>query len=135
MRRHPHHAPGRERCQNICGCKCFQCCKACNVMMVCGGGQSPSSPKGLTWHAAQHTNDGSRQCTCVPQAILFLHKLIPGKNCRRHAIYPTGVIQEGVKNLLLWKRHTQRKLATSMGVLKTTVHCWIVGSTICVHCS
>ena len=57
------------------------------------------------------------------------------KNCRRHAIYPTGVIQEGVKNLLLWKRHTQRKLATSIGVLKTTVQCWIVGSTICVHCN
>ena len=104
-------------------------------MMVCEGGQSPSLPKGLTWHAAQHTNDGSRQHTCVPQAILFLQKLIPAKNCRRHAIYPTGVIQEGVKNLLLWKRLTQRKLATSMGVLKTTVYCWIVGSTICVHCN
>ena len=50
-------------------------------------------------------------------------------------MYPTEVIQEGVNNLLLWKRHTQRKLVTSMGVSKTTVHCWIVGLTIHVHCN
>ena len=45
------------------------------------------------------------------------------------------LIQEGVKNLPLWKRHTQRKLATLMGALKTTVHHWIVDLTICVHCN
>ena len=50
-------------------------------------------------------------------------------------MYPTEVIQEGVKNLLLQKRHTQRQLVMSMGVLKTTVHHWIVGLTICVHCN
>ena len=33
----------------------------------------------------------------------------------------------------LRKRRTQRKLATSMGVSKTTVQRWIVASTICVH--
>ena len=33
----------------------------------------------------------------------------------------------------LRKRRTQRKLATSMGVSKTTVQCWIVASTIRVH--
>ena len=47
----------------------------------------------------------------------------------------TEVIQEGVKNLMLQKRYTQRKLATLMGVSKTTVHCWIVGSTIHVRCN
>ena len=47
----------------------------------------------------------------------------------------TEVVQEGVKDLQLRKRHTKRKLAMSMGVLKTTVHCWIVGSTIHVHCN
>ena len=50
-------------------------------------------------------------------------------------MYPTEVIQEGVKSLLLWKRHTQRKLAMSVGVSKTTVHHWIVGLTIHVHCN
>ena len=59
------------------------------------------------------------------------------KNCRKCAIYLTEIIQdkEGVKNLPLWKRCTQRKLAMLMGVLKTTVHHWIVGLTICVHCN
>ena len=44
-------------------------------------------------------------------------------------------IQESVKDVLLQKRHTQRKLVTLMGLLKTTVHHWIAGSTICVHCN
>ena len=70
----------------------------------------------------------------MPWVILFLQKVIPGKNCDRQAIYPTEFIQDGVKNLLL-KRHTQRKLAMSMGVSKTTVHCWIVGLIIHAHCN
>ena len=48
---------------------------------------------------------------------------------------PTEGIQEGVKNLPLQKRCTQRKLAMFMGVSKTTVHRWIVGLTISVHCN
>ena len=35
----------------------------------------------------------------------------------------------------LRKRHMQRNLAMLMGVPKTTVHCWIDASTICVHCN
>ena len=35
----------------------------------------------------------------------------------------------------LRKRHTQQKLAMSMGVSKTTVHHWIVASMIHVHCN
>ena len=42
-------------------------------------------------------------------------------------------MQEGVKNVPLRKWHTQQKLVTSMGVSKTTVHHWIVASTICVQ--
>ena len=45
------------------------------------------------------------------------------------------VIIKKVKDVLLWKRHTQRKLATSMGLSRTTVHHWIVGLTICIHCN
>ena len=56
-------------------------------------------------------------------------------NCRRHTIYPTEFIQEGVKDVPLWKRYTQRKLVMLMGVSKTTVHHWIVGLTIHVHCN
>ena len=104
-------------------------------MMVCRGGRSPSSPKGLTWHTAQYIDFGSGWHAHMPWVILFLWKLIPQKNCGRQSIYLTEVVQEGVKNLLLWKRHTQRKLAMSMGVLKTTVDCWIVGWTIRVHCN
>ena len=104
-------------------------------MMVYRGGQSPSSPKGSMWHTAQYINYGSRWHAHMPWVILFLWTLIPRKNCRRCTIYPTEVIQEGVKKLLLQKRCTQRKLAMSMGVSKTTVHHWIVGSTICVHCN
>ena len=87
------------------------------------------------WHAAQYIDYGSRQCAHVPQAILFVQKLIPGKNSGRLRIYPKEFIQEGVKNVLLWKRHMQRKLVMSMGVSKTTVHHWIVALTICVHCN
>ena len=93
------------------------------------------SPKGLMWHAAQYINYGSRQHACMPWVILFLQKLIPRNNCGRLPIYPKEFVQEGVKNVLLWKRHTQRKLATLMGVPKTTVHPWIVASTVCIHCS
>ena len=44
-------------------------------------------------------------------------------------------IEEGVKDVPLRKRRTQQKLATSMGVSKTTVHRWIVASMIRVHCN
>ena len=40
---------------------------------------------------------------------------------------------ECVKDVPLRKRQTQWKLATLMGVSKTTVQHWIVASTICVH--
>ena len=50
-------------------------------------------------------------------------------------MYLTEFIQEGVKNVPLRKKHTQQKLATLMGMSKQTVHCWIVASTIHVHCN
>ena len=102
---------------------------------VSGEVQSPLSPKGSMWHTAQYTNYGSMWHACMPWAILFLLKLIPRKNSRRPLIYPKEFIQEGVKIVLLQKRHTQRKLAALMGVSKTTVHHWIVASTIHVHCN
>ena len=55
------------------------------------------------------------------------------KNSGRPPIYPTEFVHEGVKDVPLRKRRTQWKLATSMGVLKTTDQCWIVASTIHVH--
>ena len=48
-------------------------------------------------------------------------------------MYPSEFIHEGIKDIPLQKRQTQRKLATSLGVSKTAVHCWIVDSTIQVH--
>ena len=57
----------------------------------------------------------------------------PQKNSRRWPMYPSEFVQEGIKNIPLWKRWTQRKLVTSLGVSKTMVHCWIVDLTIQVH--
>ena len=37
--------------------------------------------------------------------------------------------------MLLRKRRTQQKLVMSMGVSKTTVHCWIAASMIHVNCN
>ena len=59
---------------------------------------------------------------------------VPQKNCRRPPIYLSEFLCEGMKNIPLCKRQTQRKLAASLGVSKTTVQCWIVDSTIRVHC-
>ena len=47
--------------------------------MLCGGIQSPLSPKSLMWYTAQYIDYGSRQHANVPWVILFLWKLIPGK--------------------------------------------------------
>ena len=56
--------------------------------------------------------------------------VFPGKNSGRVPKYLPEFIEEGVKGILLRKRCTQPK---SMGVSKTTVHHWIVESTLCVH--
>ena len=55
------------------------------------------------------------------------------QNSRRPPIYLMEFVCEGVKDVLLRKQRTQWKLATLMGVLKTTVQHWIVASTIRVH--
>ena len=57
------------------------------------------------------------------------------KNSGRAPKYLPEFIEEGVKDVPLRKRRTQQKLATSMGVSKTTVHHWIVASMIRVHCN
>ena len=57
------------------------------------------------------------------------------KNSRRAPKYLPEFIEEGVKDVPLRKRQTQSKLVMSMGVSKTTVHCWIVASMIRVHCN
>ena len=57
------------------------------------------------------------------------------KKSGRPPIYLMEFVHEGVKDVSLRKRQTQRKLATLMGVSKTTVQCWIVASTIHVHSS
>ena len=50
-------------------------------------------------------------------------------------MYPSEFVREGIKNIPLQKRRTQRKLAASLGLSKTTVQRWIVDSTIRVHCN
>ena len=53
----------------------------------------------------------------------------------RPPIYLSEFVHNGIKNIPLHKRRTQRKLAVSLGVSKTTVQRWIVDSTIRVHCN
>ena len=60
---------------------------------------------------------------------------VPQKNSGRPPVYPSEFICKGIKNIPLHKRQTQRNLAASVGVSKTTVQCWIVDSTIQVHCN
>ena len=57
------------------------------------------------------------------------------KNSGRPPIYLSEFICEGIKNIPLRKRWTQRKLGVSLGVSKTMVQCWIVDLTIRVHCN
>ena len=54
------------------------------------------------------------------------HKKIAGDG----PMYLSEFIHEGVKDIPLWKRQTQRKLSMLMGVSKTMVHHWIVDSTL-----
>ena len=104
--------------------------------MVCRGGQSPSSPKGSMWQAAQYINYGSGQHACMPQVILFLWKLIPGKKLLEACYIPNrGHLGGCQESPTAEEAYTQRKLTTLMGVSKTTVHHWIVGLTIHVHCN
>ena len=89
-------------------------------------------PNHSVWPAQQFITYGTGWHAHAPLAILFLQNFIPAKNCRKRPIYPSEVVCEGIKNIPLQKRHTQRKLVTSMGVSKTTVHHWVVDSTICI---
>ena len=91
------------------------------------------SPNHLAWPAQWFITYGTGWCACAPLAILFLRNFIPAKNCMRWPMYLSEIICEGIKNIPLQKRHTQRKLAKSMGVSKAMVHCWIVDSTIPMH--
>ena len=87
------------------------------------------------WHAPQFGDYGSGQRSCVRVAELTHPNWCHKKNSRRAPKYLPEFIEEGVKDVPLWKRRTQQKLAMSMGVSKTTVHHWIVASMIRVHCN
>ena len=61
------------------------------------------------------------------------HIISPEFHSHKKPMYPSEVVCEGIKNIPLWRRCTQRKLAKSMGVSKTMVHHWIVDLTIHMH--
>ena len=77
------------------------------------------------WKQAEHT--------CATGVINSPELYSQGENSGRVHKYLPEFIEESVKGILLRKRHTQRKLAKSMGVSKTTVHCWIVELTLHAH--
>ena len=104
-------------------------------MTVCGGGQSPSLPKGLTWHTAQYIDYGSRQHACMSWVILFLWKLIPRKQLWEMYYISDRVHPGGCQGCPTAEEAYPQKTCNVDGVLKTTVHCWIVGLTIHVHCN
>ena len=109
--------------------------KACNVMMVYRGGQSPSLPKGSTWYAAQYIDYWSRWGTCIPWVILFLWKLIPRKKLWEAYYISDRVHPGGCQGCPAVEEAHPKKTSDVDGVSKTTVHCWIVGLTIHVHCN
>ena len=89
----------------------------------------------MFWHGSLNSSllmeqGGVHACN---RSYYFSGISFPQKNSRRWPMYPSEFIQEGIKNIPLWNGQTQRKLATLLGVSKTTVHCWIVDSTIRVH--
>ena len=70
------------------------------------------------WKWAEHT--------CTTGIINSPELYSWGKSSGRVPKYLPEFIEEGVKIVLLRKRHTQQKLVKLMGVSKTTVQCWIV---------
>ena len=84
-------------------------------------------------HSTVHCLWNRVVCMCTTGHIISPEFHTHKKNCGRRPLYPSEVIREGIKNIPLQKRHTQRKLATLMGVSKTMVHRWIVDSTIRIH--
>ena len=88
-------------------------------------------------HGMQHSLQtmGMHNAQACHRCNSFSQTQFPEKNSGRLPIYLTEFVQEGVKKVPLRKRHTQQKLAALMGVSKTTLHHWIVASTICVHCN
>ena len=72
-------------------------------------------------------------CMCTSGHIISMEFHSHKKNCGRWPMYLSEFIYKGIKNIPLQKQWTRRKLVTSLGVSKTTVHCWIVDSTIRVH--
>ena len=86
-------------------------------------------------HSTVHSLWNRVVCTCAHGRIISPEFQTHKKNCGRPPIYPSEFICEGMKNIPLRKRRTQRKLAMLLGVSKTTVQHWIVDSTIRVHCN
>ena len=84
-------------------------------------------------HSMIHRLWKQTECMCVMGIVNSPKLYSQGGNSGRVPKYLPEFSEEGVKGTLLRKRHTQQKLVKSMGVSKTTVHHWIVESTMCVH--
>ena len=87
------------------------------------------------WHAAQYLNYGSRQHARVPWVILFLQKLIPRKQFWEDSYISERVNPGGRQECPAVDEAYPKKTCMSMGLSKTTVHHWIVASTIHVYCN
>ena len=130
MRRHPLHSRRRGRCQKIRGSNSFDAPNATD---------GERHEKGSFRHCRQMfchgLLDGSLLMeqggvhACI-RPYYFSGISFPQKNSRRQPMYLLEFVHEGIKNIPLQKRQTQRKLVTSLGVSKTTVHHWIVDLTI-----
>ena len=111
------------------------------VVMLQGMENKSSLQRGLVTTITKRF--GVAHCTvhCLWKRVVHTHaagiinslEFNSWKKSGRPHIYPMEFGCEGVKDMLLRKRQTQQKLATSMGVSKTTIQHWIVASTIHVH--
>ena len=81
-------------------------------------------------HSTVHCLQNRVVCMHATGHIISLEFHSHKKNSRRWPMYPSEFIQEGIKNIPLQKRWTQRKLVTLLGVSKTMVHHWIFDLTI-----
>ena len=95
----------------------------------------PWSPNVSAWLARRYTAYGTGWCARAHTAILFHRNFSPTKKIAGDHLFIRRIVREGIKNIPLCKRRTQRKLVASLGVSKTTVQHWIVDSTIRVHCN
>ena len=123
-RRHPHHAQGIKRC--LQSMQCDNGLWRGSITIITKRFNMACSTVYQLWEQAA--------CTCA------MGDIISPENNSQKKLQEASYISErvhpgGCQGCPTAEEAYPKKLATLMGVSKTTVHCWIVGLTIRVHCN